>query len=54
MISFPTLCEFVVEGYTNLLKYRHWSWYWTWIQLIVSFEAVRFLKKKFFSAYKVA
>ena len=36
-----TLIEVIVEKYTNVLKYIHWTWYITWITLFITFYITR-------------
>jgi hypothetical protein len=39
-----TFVEVVVERYTHILKYVHWTWYITWITLFITF----YLTRKFY------
>lgn len=32
-----TLFEIVIEKYTNIINYLHWTWYLTWITICVTF-----------------
>ncbi len=32
-----TIFEFILEKYTNLIKYINWKWYWTWITIFITF-----------------
>lgn len=35
---FPTVItigEVLIERYTNLIKYINWTWYWTWLSLLL-------------------
>ncbi len=36
-----TCLEVLVEKYTNILKYMHWTWYLTWITLFITFYITR-------------
>ena len=36
-----TIIEVIVERYTNILKYIHWTWYVTWITLFITFYSTR-------------
>jgi len=36
-----TVIEVFVEKYTDTLKYIHWSWYITWITLLITFYLTR-------------
>lgn len=45
--SVMTIFEAIVEKYTNIIKYIHWSWYLTWITLFITF----FLSNKFYIWY---
>jgi hypothetical protein len=42
-----TIIETIVERYTNIIKYVHWSWYTTWITLFLTF----FMTRKFYVWY---
>ncbi len=44
-----TVVEVLIEKNTGLIKYIHWSWYWTWITLLVTFFMSRTFCKWFFS-----
>lgn len=35
--TWMTALEMVIEKYTDLVHYIHWSGYWTWITLLVTF-----------------
>lgn len=52
--SSMTLIEMLIERYTNIIRYIHWSWYTTWITLFMTFFASRHFYKWFFrlKAYK--
>jgi hypothetical protein len=32
-----TILELLIEIHTNLIKYIHWTWYWTWLSLFATF-----------------
>jgi len=36
-----TIIEIILERYTDLINYINWSWFWTWITLLVTFYASR-------------
>ena len=39
IMSYPsvlTIIEVILEKYTNVIKYIHWAWYWTWISLLAT------------------
>jgi hypothetical protein len=36
-----TIIEVIVERYTNILNYIHWTWYTTWITLFITFYMSR-------------
>ncbi|MDR3541972.1 MAG: hypothetical protein P4L69_13535 [Desulfosporosinus sp.] len=36
-----TIFEVIIEKNANLLKYIHWSWYITWITLLITFYMTR-------------
>lgn len=36
-----TIAEVMLERYTNILKYIHWTWYITWISFFVTFYLTR-------------
>ena len=36
-----TVLEVIVERYTNVLTYIHWTWYITWITLFITFYMSR-------------
>jgi hypothetical protein len=39
--SILTIIEIIVERYTNILNYIHWTWYTTWITLFITFYMTR-------------
>lgn len=41
--------EIIFENYTALIKYIHWTWYWTWISLFLTFALSRAYVKWFYS-----
>lgn len=45
--SIMTVLEVVVERYTDILEYIHWTWYITWITLFITF----YLSRKFYTWY---
>jgi hypothetical protein len=30
-----TILEVLIERYTNLIKYINWTWYWSWLSLLL-------------------
>lgn len=55
--SWMTALEVVIEKHTHLIRYVHWSWYWTWLALLASFILSRlyyvwFMKKGLVPAKK--
>jgi hypothetical protein len=36
-----TIGEVLIERYTNLIKYINWTWYWTWLSLLL-FDIITF------------
>jgi hypothetical protein len=36
-----TIVEVIVERYTNIITYVHWTWYITWITLFITFYLTR-------------
>ncbi|MFZ4452066.1 CBO0543 family protein [Salibacterium aidingense] len=40
-----TFIEALLEIYTNTVQYNEWTWYWTWLSLLVTF----FISLKFYS-----
>lgn len=50
-ILFPTwltIVELLIERYTNLIKYLHWAWYWSWITQLITFYLSRQYYRYFF------
>jgi hypothetical protein len=45
--SVITIIEVMVEKYTNILTYIHWTWYITWISFFITF----YLSRKFYLWY---
>lgn len=45
--SVMTFIEVIVEKYTDILNYIHWTWYITWITLFITF----YISHKFFLWY---
>ena len=45
--SVMTVIEAIVEKYSNVITYIHWTWYITWITLYITF----FLSRKFYLWY---
>ncbi len=43
-----TIPEVMIEHHTNLIKYIHWNWYWTWSSLFITFFLSRLFCKWFF------
>ncbi|HAM81946.1 CBO0543 family protein [Ornithinibacillus bavariensis] len=51
--SFMTIIEGLLERNTELIKYTHWEWYYTWITLFLSFFFVRIICVWYFSEKKL-
>jgi hypothetical protein len=47
--SVLTIGEVIIEKYTNLIKYIHWEWYFTWISVCITFILVRLFCIWFFA-----
>jgi hypothetical protein len=50
-ILFPTwmtILEVIIEKYTRLIHYMHWTWHWTWLTLLVTFFLTRIYYLWFF------
>jgi hypothetical protein len=47
--SVLTLLEVLIEKYTELVKYIHWEWYYTWITVCVSLVLARLFCVWFFA-----
>lgn len=43
-----TIIEVIVEKYTSIITYIHWSWFTTWISLFVTFYMTRIFYKWFY------
>lgn len=43
-----SLIEEIIRRYTNLIRYIHWSWYLTWLTLLITFFASRLFYNWFF------
>ena len=43
-----TFLEIILEKYTQILKYIHWTWYITWITLFITFYVSRKFYEWFF------
>ena len=41
--------EYILERYTQLIKYENWAWYWTWITLALTFLASNLFYRWLFS-----
>ncbi|MCZ8518377.1 MULTISPECIES: CBO0543 family protein [Paenibacillus] len=39
--SWMTASEVILETYTDLIRYKNWTWYYTWISLLVTFYISR-------------
>lgn len=39
-----TVVEEILQKYTDLIKYVHWAWYWTWVTLLITF----FISNKYY------
>ncbi|WP_138494490.1 CBO0543 family protein [Paenibacillus pinistramenti] len=42
--SWMSFIESMLEKHTRLVHYVHWTWYWTWISLLITF----FLSRQFY------
>lgn len=40
--------EIILEHTTQLIRYIHWDWYWTWISLLITFGISRQFYKWYF------
>jgi hypothetical protein len=40
--------EVIIEKYTDLLKYIHWEWYYSWLSVFFTLSLLRFFMKWFF------
>ncbi|MDP4143532.1 MAG: CBO0543 family protein [Bacillota bacterium] len=47
-----TIIEVVVEEYTELIEYIHWTWHITWITLLITFYVTRKYYEWFFQLKK--
>lgn len=47
-----TVIEVIVEKYTNILNYIHWSWYITWISFFITFYVNKKYNDWFFRTNK--
>ena len=43
-----TLGEFIAERYTNLIKYKKWKWYWSFITMSVTYYSSRLFYRWFY------
>ncbi|MBU9711366.1 CBO0543 family protein [Evansella tamaricis] len=43
-----TLCEVLIEKYTNLIKYVKWKWYWSYLTMGVTYYTSRLFYRWFF------
>ncbi|MDQ0254544.1 hypothetical protein J2S74_001923 [Evansella vedderi] len=43
-----TILEFILERYTNLIKYVKWKWYWTFITISLTYFSSRLFYRWFF------
>lgn len=43
--TWMTIVEVWLERNTDLVHYIHWSWYWTWITLLITFFIPRLFYK---------
>ncbi|WP_308635504.1 CBO0543 family protein [Paenibacillus silvisoli] len=51
--SWMTALEVLLERYTDLIRFIHWQWYWTWITLLITFYLSRRFYLWFFKKDKV-
>jgi hypothetical protein len=47
-ITVVTMIDLLVERYTNLIEYVHYSWYWTWMNFFILFALTNILYQWFF------
>jgi MFS family permease len=40
--------EVIFEKYTDLIKYIHWEWYYSWISILLTLSLLRYFMKWFF------
>lgn len=43
-----TVFEVILETYTNLIKYIHFAWYWTWVDFFCLFALTNIIYQWFF------
>ncbi|UJF33513.1 CBO0543 family protein [Paenibacillus hexagrammi] len=46
--SAMTLIEWMIERNSTFIEYIHWSWYWTWLSLFITFGMSRAFTRWFF------
>jgi hypothetical protein len=46
------ILEVLLEKYTDLIEYIHWTWYWSWITVCITFYLSRVLYVWFFAVGK--
>ena len=51
ILSF-TFIELLAERYTQIIKYIHWHWYFTFISMVIVFYIIRVVYKWFFKLYR--
>lgn len=51
--SILTILEVIMEKYTDLIKYVHWEWYYSWITLCLTFYLTRLFCRWFFKKGKL-
>lgn len=46
--TWMTIVEYILENNTNLIHYIHWTWYYTWLSLLLTFILSRVFYNWFF------
>jgi hypothetical protein len=47
-----TVPELLIERYTDLIRYIHWNWFWTWGTIFMTFAMTRIFCVVFFKTLK--
>ena len=48
-----SIIEVIQERFTDVLEYKQWTWYVTWITMFITFYMVRKYNKWFFKKYRI-
>lgn len=48
-----TIPEYVIEAYTDLVKYTGWKWYWTTISISITLAVSKLFYNWFFSSHRL-